>query len=883
MRANSSDRPASPRPPRWADRLLELLVAPHLREDVQGDLHEVFYKQLKQDGVTKARRAFVWAVLNYLNPFFFRRKPTDYPKPTPTAMIRNYFKIALRNLERKKAYTLINVSGLALGMTCGILIFKLISYHLNFDTFHPNADRIYRFVTEQHRETVSYKPNVPNPFGKVFRNDYTFGEKVARIASSNDVLISLRNGGQIQKFKENAGVAFVETDFFDIFNYPLLRGDFKTVLSEPNTAILTEKMAKKYFGDRNPINQTFRLDNKVQFRITGILKDLPVNTDRKTEIFLSYNTLKQYDEWMASDESWGGMNSAMQCFVRLKPGVSPEQVEQVLPAYVKKYRPTSKNVHHYKLQPLADIHFNPRYGGTISKSNLWILGGIGFFLIITACINFINLATAQALNRSKEVGVRKVLGSFRGQLFWQFIAETGLITTLAIFLACTAAWLLLPSVNNWFQVQISLNPLEDWRLALFLPALALVVTLFAGSYPGLILAGFQPVLALKGKVSQQHIGGFNTRRTLIVGQFAISQALIIGMIVITDQMRFTTQSDLGFDKEAVVMLPIAPESKPVTIKTVKNQLAQIPGVQTVSVCQSAPASNYNVWNTSPRYDNRIEEEQFSVSVKAADEQYLPMFGLKLVAGRNLFPADSAREFLVNEMFAKKLGLKSSQEIIGKTLSLDKGQTTGPIVGVVSDFHDRSFHEDINAICIMSASDLYGSYAVKIDRATVKPTLAALEKTWSELHPDQLYEYEFLDEHIANFYKAEDLMLKLIQTFAAIAVFIGGLGLYGLVSFMAAQKTKEIGIRKVLGSSAGQILWIFGKEFSRLILIAFAVAAPVAYYGMNAWLKHFTFHIDLGPGIFAIAVASTFLIALLTVGFQSLKAAGMNPVKALRSE
>ncbi|MGV3560402.1 ABC transporter permease [Larkinella arboricola] len=871
------------KPPRWADRLLEIFVAPHLREDVQGDLHEVFYKQLEQNGLVKARRAFIWAVLHYLQPYFFKRKPSGHPKPSHTAMIRNYFQIALRNLERKKSYTFINVSGLALGMACGILIFMLISYHLSFDNFHANADRIYRFVTEQHRETVSYRPNVPNPFGKVFRNDYTFGEKVARIASSNDVLISLKTGGEIRKFKEDAGVAFAETDFFDIFNYPLLRGDFKTVLREPNTAILTERMARKYFGDQNPINQTFHLDNKVQFRITGILKDLPVHTDRKTEIFLSYNTLRQYDEWMASDESWGGMNSAMQCFVQLKPGVSPAQVEEVLPAYVKKYRPTNKNVHHYKLQPLADIHFNPRYGGAISKSNLWVLACIGFFLIVTACINFINLATAQALNRSKEVGVRKVLGSFRGQLFWQFIAETGLITTLAIFLACVTAWLLLPSVNDWFQVQISLNPLNDWGLALFLPALAVVVTFFAGSYPGLILAGFQPVVALKGKLSQPHIGGFNTRRTLIVGQFAISQALIIGMIVITDQMRYSTQSDLGFDKEAVVMLPIAPDTKPISLKTVKHQLAQIPGVKTVSVCQSAPASNYNVWNTSPQYDNRSEDELFSVSVKAADEQYIPMFDLKLVAGRNLFPADSAREFVVNETFTKKLGLKSPQEVIGKTLSLNKGQTTGPIVGVVGDFHDRSFHEDINAVCIMSASDLYGSYAVKIDGTTVKPTLAALEKTWSDLHPDQLYEYEFLDEHIANFYKTEDLMLRLIQTFAALAVFIGGLGLYGLVSFMAAQKTKEIGIRKVLGSSVGQILWIFGKEFSRLILIAFAVAAPVAYYGMNVWLNHFTFHIDVSVGVFATAIASTFLIAFLTVGFKSMKAAGMNPVKALRSE
>jgi putative ABC transport system permease protein len=871
------------KPPRWADWLLERIVAPHLLEDVQGDLHEVFYKQVKEAGLATARRAFVWAVLNYLNPFFLKRKPEAHLKPTNTAMIRNYFKIAFRNLVRNKAYTTINIAGLALGMTCGILIFALVNYHLSFDNFHPHSDRIYRFVTEQHRTTTSYVYSVPSPFGKVFRDDFTYGEKVARIATADGVLLTVTDGREIRKYKEKEGVAFTETDFFAIFNYPLLQGTIKSALSEPNTAILTERMAKKFFGDSNPINKTFRLDNKVDFKVTGILKDLPINTDRQTEIYVSYNTLKQYDEWMASDDSWGGIKSSMQCFVRLRPGVSPTEVENVLPAYVKKYRPTNKNVHHYKLQPLADFHFSTRYGGVITKTNLWVLGGIGLFLIITACVNFVNLATAQALKRSKEVGVRKVLGSFRGQLFWQFIAETGLITVLAVLIAGLISGLAVPFINEWFRVQITLNPFTDWKLAVFLPLLALVVTFFAGSYPGLILAGFQPVTALKGKLSQQNIGGFNTRRTLIVGQFAISQVLIIGMIVITDQMRYSTQSDLGFNKEAVVMLPVATASNALTMKTVKNQFSQIPGVKTVSVCQAAPASNQNNWNTSPKYDNRSEDEAFSVSVKSADDHYLPMFELKLVAGRNLFPSDTAKEFIVNETFGKKLGLKSSDELIGKMLSLNDGTIKGPIVGVIGDFHDRSFHQDINAVCIMSASDMYGSYAVKIDQNTLKPTLAALEKMWSTMHPNQVYEYEFLDEQIANFYQTEDLMLKLIQSFAAIAIFIGCLGLYGLVSFMAAQKTKEIGIRKVLGSSVGQILWIFAKEFSRLIVIAFVVATPIAYFAMNTWLKNFIFRVDLGSGIFISAILGTFFIAFITIGFKSIKAALMNPVKALRSE
>lgn len=796
-------------------------------------------------------------------------------------MLSNYCKIAWRNLLRNKAYTAINVLGLALGMTCGILIFTLVSYHLDFDTFHPDSERTYRIVTEQHRDVISYTSGVPGPLGKAFRNDYTLGEKVARINTADEVLITIRDSRETRKFKEEAGVAFVETDFFDLFNFPMIQGDAKTALTQPNTAILTQRMAWKYFGDANPINKTFRLDNKVDFRVTGVLTDLPTNTDRKSKIFVSYNTLKQYDEWLASDDAWGGINSSMECYVRLRPGVTPAQVEAVLSDYVTKYRPTNKNVHHYKLQPLADIHFNAQYGGVMTKTNLWVLSLIGLFLLLTACVNFINLATAQALNRAKEVGVRKVLGSVRGQLFWQFLAETGLITAVALLLAVGCSAILLPFVNDWFETRMTLNLLTDWRVSAFVSGLGLLITFFAGSYPGLILARFQPVLALKGRLSQQHIGGFNTRRALIVAQFTISQLLIIGVIVIANQMRYAKQSDLGFDKDAVVMIPTGPDSKIQTLNTLKTRFAGLTGVKKVAVCTAAPASQYN-WNTTPHYDNRTEGEPFKVSIKAADDQYVSLFGLELVAGRNLYPSDTVREFLVNEQFAKKLNLKSVQELIGKSLVVN-GDMKGSIVGVVNDFHDRSFHEDINPVCLTTSGNRYSNYAVKIDLATAKTTLTALGKLWSETHPDQLFEYQFLDQKIAAFYQTDDLMLKLILAFAAIAIFIGCLGLYGLVSFMAVQKTKEIGIRKALGSSVGQIVWIFGKEFSGLILIAFVVAAPIAWYVMSKWLQNFKYQIDLGVDVFALTIAGTVLIALLTVSFQSIKAALMNPVKSLRSE
>lgn len=792
-------------------------------------------------------------------------------------MLRNYFTIVIRNIQRRYAYTTINVLGLGIGLAGALLIFSLVAYHLSFDSFHTDTSRIYRFVTEQHRDQVTYRPNVPNPFGKVFRDDYTFGEKVARICTFDDVLITTGDGTAAIKFEDQ--IAFAEPEFFNIFNYPLKDGAVP-VLNEPNTAILTQSMARKYFGDKDPATQTLRIDNRLDVRIAGVLKDLPGNTDRKTGIYISYGTLKQYDTWSASEDSWGGMSSMMQCFVKLRPGVTVAEVEAVLPAYVKKYRPTNKNVHHYKLQPLLDMHFNAHYGGVMEKRNLWVLSVIGIFLIVTACINFVNLATALAVQRAKEVGVRKVLGSPRKQLFWQFIFETGIVTAMAAAVGLILATAVLPYMNEWFNAQARFELLPNGQLLILVSALIVIVTLLAGFYPGLILSGFKPVVALKGKVMHQHSpGGFNTRRSLIVTQFAISQVLTIGLIVIIYQIQYARQSDMGFDKDAVVMMPLG--SNDTKMGTLQKVFQTIPGVERVSACFSAPSSENN-WRTSLVFDNRTEEEAFFVSFRGGDDQYLATFGIPLVAGRNVQPSDTAREFVVNETFAKKLGL-SPEDILGHTMSVDHGDWKGPIVGVVRDFHDFSFHEEINPVFMTTVNDFYNSYGIKINTADVPATLAALTKAWTDAYPEQLCSYQFLDEQIAAFYETEGAMLKLIQIFAGIAIFIGCIGLYGLVSFMAAQKTKEIGIRKVLGSSIRQILWIFGKEFALLILIAFAIAAPLGTWVMNEWLENFKYKIDIELWIYILTVSATTLVAVLTVSYRSLRAAVANPVNSLRSE
>ncbi len=794
-------------------------------------------------------------------------------------MLRNYFKIGLRNLARNQAYTVTNVMCLALGITCAILIFILVQFHLSFDTFHAKKDRIYRITTELHQDGISRDHSVPQPMGKAFSGDYIFAEKTAMVYSNSNWLIAIPSSDGNKRFKEN--IAFAEREFFDILNFPLIEGDKNNILTEPNTAIITHRIAEKFFGNNNPINQIIRVENKWDFRITGILQDLPLNTDRRDEIYLSYSNLKDHNPWLAGD-SWRGLAGGMNCFVLLKPGVLPSDVDDSFSELSKKYyNERDAGIYRFKLQHISDIHFNPELGGYLAKKNLWALSLIGVFLIVTACVNFINLATAQALRRCKEIGVRKVLGSQRMQLFWQFITETALITTLSLVLAVTLAQLVLPAVNQLLNMQLQIDIFHDVYLLTFLTALPVVVTLLSGSYPGLVLAGFQPELALKGKVSKQSAGGFTLRRGLVITQFAIAQLLIVSTLVIANQMRYSSQADIGFRKDAIVMLPL-PESEKSKLNTLNSEILRIAGAEKITFCSDAPASSG--WaSVNMRFDSHTENEPFDISVKAGNDQYVSTFGLHVIAGRNLQPSDTVREFLLNETAVNKLGARSPQEVIGKRIQIGLNNKMGEIVGVVKDFHNKSFHETIDPVCITTSNDWYSYCAVKINPADLSRTLGAIEMAWKETFPDHLYEYEFLDKQIGLFYELDNMILGLIQAFAGIAIIICSLGLYGLVSFMVVQKTKEVGVRKVLGATVPNIAWLFGKEFIRLLVIAFVIAAPIGWWAMNNWLDTFAYRIQIGAGIFALAIVITFIVAVIAVGYKTIGVALMNPVKSLRSE
>lgn len=793
-------------------------------------------------------------------------------------MIHNYLTVALRKLSKQRDYALLNVLGLGLSVACGILIFALIRYHLSFDTYHKNVGRTVRIVMDVRTETLMPFSGVPTPMAKTLRAECAFLEKTAMRSGHDEVLVSVVNDfGDKEKFKETEKFAWVEPEYLEILDLPLLQGD-ASALAEPNTVVISENLAQKYFGSTDALGKILRLNNQTDLRVAGVMHELPNNTDYEQEILGSWATLKSTSASANGLDSWAGARGDNYCFALLKDGHDIRELEAFMPLITKKYpHPESPELFTYKAIPMLGLHFDTEYGFNMDKKYLWALGFIGLFLLITACVNFVNMATAQALTRIREVGVRKSLGSTRGQLFWQFMFETGLIVTASLVTGFLLARLALPYLNNWLDQNLRFDASLLTALAAFLVILGIFLTFMAGFYPGLMQSGFNPVISLKAAADLPNTGGFSLRRVLVTSQFVISQMLIIGAAVVTEQMRYAQEADWGFRPGAVLTLEV-PDTH--NMKSLQQQLSQIAGVKSVSLCYQPPAAGANN-QTGVRYENRPEGEPWLVNTKPADANYLETFGLQLVAGRNLQPGDTTREYIVNETFVKKLNLASPDEILNKKISIEA--KAAPVVGVIRDFHNWQLSEPISPIVINCYASGYQTCAVQLAPGNPASALAQIREVWERHYPDHYYEHRFMDERMDDFLETETTILRLVRTFAGIAIFIGCLGLYGLAAFMVTRKRKEVGIRKTLGASTAGILWLFGKEYTRLIIIAFILAAPLALWVMNAWLEDYAYRISVGIGIFLASLLATFAVAALTVGVQSVRAALANPVASLRSE
>ncbi|ADB40594.1 ABC transporter permease [Spirosoma linguale] len=807
-------------------------------------------------------------------------------------MLKNYFTTALRVLRRNWNYTIINVVGLTFGLACCLVLFLAIRYELSYDRHHANADRTYRIITYNRNSGGDGRnTGIPLPALAALRNDFpelTHQVTMAYELYGGLVRVQDRQGN---KFQEKEGViAFVEPEYFRLFDYQWANGSPKTAVSNPQTAVLSEQMAQKYFGNVDPIGKTIRIDNKVDFVVTGVVQNPPTTSSLPFEVMLSFPSLKQYGTNGGWDD-WQSNYSGAQIYMALPANVTSAQMERKLVPFLQKYmRPEDAKDLQYELQPLTNIHFDTRTGNsanrTVSKQMIWAMALIGLFVLITACVNFINLATAQAIRRAKEVGVRKVLGSSRTQLVRQFLSETGLLTGLAIVLAFVVANLSMPYVSELLDINAKSLTLFDPGVVSFVLVLALLTTVLAGFYPALVLSGYQPVLALRGKMRMAGSSQLTLRRGLIVFQFAISQVLLIGTIIAYSQMKYVRTADLGYNKDAVLTVNI-PDRKPGQLEALRAKLVGLPNVKSLSYGISIPSSDGNWWSGF-RYENADKDADFSIVMRFADTSYINTYGLKLIAGRMYQPADTARDMVVNESFVKKIGLHDPKQILGKRIRIGANSPQKEIVGVVRDFNTFSLHQETNACVLTNRRDAYHSLGIKLSTGqgsteAIHSLIGEVETAWNATFPDFVFKYEFLDQALNSFYKSEERMYALFRLLAGIAIFIGCLGLYGVVAFMAEARTKEVGIRKVLGASVGNIVSLFSTDFVKLVFIALVVASPIAWYVMGKWLADFPYKIDIEWWMFALAGVLATGIALLTISFQSVKAALMNPVKSLKSE
>jgi ABC-type antimicrobial peptide transport system permease subunit len=788
------------------------------------------------------------------------------------------------------------MAGLAVGIAVCMMIFIIIQFQTSFDNFHSKKDRIYRVLTEYHNaEAANTGKDVPFPLPEGLKTAIAQIEQVAPVwASHNDnLLIPDYNGTTLKTFKEDKGVFFIGPSFFKIFDYPLLAGSFES-LKDPNNVLLTKEIAEKYFGDwETALGKTINLKaggslfshGTDVLKVSGILATLPANSDFQLKLVVAYGT--SITEDMSKNTDWQDRtNSDFGCYVLLPPDISVDNINQQLRAYsLKKQSPDNKDSH--IIQPLSEVHYDTQTGDysnkTISRQLLNVLWMIAAFILLIACINFINLSTAQAVNRVMEVSVRKVFGSNKSQLQIQFIIETFLIVVSAVILASVITILALPYLNQILELSLSLSNVSNTAMIIFILTVIIVVTALACFYPSVVLSGFSPVNAIKSKLSANTAKGISLRRGLVVFQFIIAQVLIIGTIIIVKQMNYFMEQPLGFDKDAIISVPFRVDTVFFRREDhLKQQLMSVNGVKAVSFCSNTPVEDADdIWSTF-KFDHAIKEADFKAITKFADEEYVPAYKLQLIAGRNLHPSGMTREFLVNESLMKSLGIKNPDEILNKEISIWGDRIKCPVVGVLKDFNDRSFRHYPAPLLITTNRTMYSQAAIKLETKNISSTLRSVKTIWEQTLPNFVYEYKFLDYKIAGFYKEESQLAQLYKIFAAISIFLSCLGLYGLALFMAVQRTKEVGIRKVLGASADNIVYLFSKEFVMLIAIAFAIAAPIAWYFMHNWLQNYAYRINISWWLFAAGGLAAITITLATISFQAIKAAFANPVNSLGS-
>ncbi|MDH4219079.1 MAG: ABC transporter permease [Candidatus Aminicenantes bacterium] len=845
----------------------------HLRDEIDRQFteglswEEAFERAVEEIGGVEN----IGAEYYKTNTYRLSGKPPWRSKSWVSGLVWNYYKVAFRKIRRHKGYSFINIAGLAIGMACCILMLLWVQDELSFDRFHKNGNDIYRVISEFRTSgKVTHNARTPNPLGPALAERYPEVINFTRYQGFDDWLVKCGEKSFLNDFLGTA-----DPSFFEIFTFPFVKGDPKTALNNRHSIVITEKMARKYFDDADPMGKVLTIGH--DFTVTGVIKDVPENSHLHFDCI--FPIVNMEDFWHDDFSNW--QRTMFYMYVQLQKGSSGKEVSNKIAGTVKENVPKSQRKIY--LQPLKDVHLRSDFEADLDNYNqgnmvlVFVFSLTALVILLIACINFMNLATARSANRAKEVSMRKVSGAKRGDIIRQFMGESLLMSIIALLLALILVEFFLPLLNDLSGKELTLNFTSNIQLIIGLILIALATGLLSGSYPAFYLSAFRPADILKKHFDVRIRGGF-FRKFLVVFQFSLTIILLIGTTVIYRQLDFMSKKDLGFDKDHVLYFGTRHANE----DPFAHDLLQNPNVLNVSYSEAPGREPWGV--TGFEWEGKDPEKDVMLFPVVVDYEYLKTFGMSMVEGRFFsreFSTDHTDAVVVNETAVKAMGLESP---IGKKLSY-RDQIEGRIIGVMKDFHQSSLHNAIEPLLFRFNTDGEGYHhvAVRINPESVPATLSYIESVWKKYIQNYPFEYEFLDEEINNYYKTERKVGRIFQSFTSLAILIACLGLFGLASFTAEQRTKEIGIRKVLGASISRIVIMLSEEFAKWVLLANIIAWPVAYFISKRWLSEYAYRIPLGWRIFLFSAALALVIAVLTVSFQAVKAATANPVDSLRYE
>jgi putative ABC transport system permease protein len=824
-------------------------------------------------------------------------------KSTPPAMIRNYLKVALRSIFRNKLTAFINIAGLALAMSCAVLIYFYVTDEISYDKYHANAARTYRITRDflSADGTANLKlANVAPPIGPLIKNDFGEVEFMARTINYN-MVIGLEEKGELKKAITENDLFFAEPDIFKIFDFTVTAGNPSTALERPFTVMLSEEIAKKYFGQENPVGKRLRAANKFDLEVTGVYKSLPAQSHWHPTLLASFSTFNDSTVYgrKGLETNWG--NNSFGTYIVLEEGVDPQKLEAQMPGFLDKHfgpyaianfgAPAgfvAHNVTKLHVELVGDIHLRSHRADEVEVNgninNVYMMSIIGIFIVMIACFNFVNLSTARATKRSKEVGMRKVVGAFRKQLIAQYLSESVMIAFFALVLAIGFSFLSIGWLNDFTRKHLSLNLIQQWPVLLGLIGFAAVLGLLAGIYPAFVISGFKPATVLKSEQGTTR-GKGGIRKTLVVVQFAISIVLIIATAVASQQLDYLNNRNLGYDKDQVITLPFYGELAP-SYDAFYNELTKNSLVKNLSRASRVPTGRLldSYGGASAMEGDSLKALTVPFKSISVDQEFFDSYGMEMAFGRKFSKSirtDDSLAFIINETAARQIGWKNQAAEIDKDFQY--AGVRGKLVGIVRDFHFESLHQPIVPMVFLVRSDNFNTISIKLAGTNMSQGLAYIERVWREFLPKRPFDYQFLSESYQRLYEAEQKQNQLFSIFSGLAIFIACLGLFGLATFNTLLRVKEIGIRKVLGASVPNILALLSKEIVILIVVANLVAWPTAWILMSYWLDSFAYHVTMNFLVYLTAAVLAIAVALLTVSSQSLRAAMSNPTKTLRHE